>query len=79
MERFFLNLKMERAWQQHYANHQEVMKNATHYITVLYNQIRPHPTLGYLLPNSFEQKAVTLFIPMSDFTWPLQIAYYELK
>jgi putative transposase len=27
MERFFLNLKMERVWRQDYANHEEAMRN----------------------------------------------------
>ena len=39
MERFFLNLKMERVWQQYYANHQEVIRDVSHYITVFYNQV----------------------------------------
>ncbi len=68
MERFFLNLKMERVWQQHYANHQEAIKDISHYITVFYNQIRLHSTLGYLSPNTFEQKADQLSMPVSDFT-----------
>lgn len=68
MERFFLNLKMERVWLQHYANHQEAIKDISHYITVFYNQVRLHSTLGYLSPNSFEQKTNNFSIPMSDFT-----------
>ncbi|KAF7274809.1 hypothetical protein GWI33_012523 [Rhynchophorus ferrugineus] len=68
MERFFLNLKMERVWQQSYANHQEAIKDVSHYITVFYNQIRLHSTLGYLSPNSFEQKVDNLSMPVSDFT-----------
>lgn len=68
MERFFLNLKMERVWQQHYANHQEAIKDISHYIAVFYNQIRLHSTLGYLSPNNFEQKAGKLSMPVSDFT-----------
>ena len=68
MERFFLNLKMERVWQQHYANHQEAIKDISQYITVFYNQVRLHSTLGYLSPNTFEQKADQLSMPVSDFT-----------
>ena len=55
MERFFLNLKMERVWQQYYANHQEVIRDVSHYITVFYNQVRLHSTLNYQTPNQFEQ------------------------
>lgn len=55
MERFFLNLKMERVWQKHYANHQEAIKDVSHYITVFYNQVRLHSTLDYLSPYQFEQ------------------------
>lgn len=72
MERFFLNLKMERVWQQNYANHQEAIKDISHYITVFYNQIRLHSTLGYLSPSQFEQKAhnisVPVPVPVSDLT-----------
>jgi putative transposase len=32
MERFFLNLKMERIWRQDYANHQEAICDVTDYI-----------------------------------------------
>lgn len=48
MERFFLNLKMERIWQQSYANYQEAIHGVSHYITVSYNQVRLHSKLGYL-------------------------------
>ena len=68
MERFFLNLKMERVWQQHYANHQEAIKDISQYITVFYNQVRLHSKLGYLSPNIFEQKNTIISMPVSDFT-----------
>ena len=68
MERFFLNLKMERVWQQHYANHQEAIKDSSQYITVFYNQVRLHSKLGYLSPNIFEQKNTIISMPVSDFT-----------
>lgn len=41
MERFFLNLKMERVWQRHYANPAEAVVDITHYIVGLYNTHRP--------------------------------------
>ncbi|WP_375167612.1 IS3 family transposase [Acinetobacter soli] len=56
MKWFFLNLKMKRIWQNHYPNHEEAIADVSHYITVFYNQVRLHLKLGYLSPNSFEQK-----------------------
>jgi transposase InsO family protein len=57
MERFFLNLKMERVWQRNYANHQEAIKDIHDYIVDFYNATRLHSTLGYLAPNEYEQQA----------------------
>jgi putative transposase len=37
MERFFLNLKMERVWRRDYANHQEAIHDVTDYIVGFYN------------------------------------------
>ncbi|WNB77601.1 IS3 family transposase [Methylomonas koyamae] len=56
MERFFLNLKMERAWRRQYANHAEAIRDATDYIVNCYNNRRLHSSLGYLPPNGFEMK-----------------------
>lgn len=68
MERFFLNLKMERVWQKHYANHQEAINDVSHYITVFYNQICLHSKLRYLSPNNFEHKNNNISMYVSDFT-----------
>lgn len=57
MERFFLNLKMERVWRRDYANHAEAMKDVTDYIVRFYNNSRLHSTLGYVSPNQYEQQA----------------------
>lgn len=57
MERFFLNLKMERVWRRDYANHAEAMKDITDYIVRFYNNSRLHSTLGYVSPNQYEQQA----------------------
>ena len=57
MERFFLNLKMERVWQRDYANHGEAMSDIADYIVGFYNSARLHSTLGNLPPNAFEQKS----------------------
>lgn len=56
MERFFLNLKMERTWRKDYANHDEAIKDVTDYIVKFYNQDRLHSTLGYLPPNQYERQ-----------------------
>lgn len=56
MERFFLNLKMERVWQRDYANHMEATRDITDYIVGFYNSTRLHSTLGYLSPNAYESK-----------------------
>lgn len=54
MERFFLNLKMERVWQRRYANHAEAGADITQYIVGFYNTHRLHSTLGYRSPADFE-------------------------
>ena len=55
MERFFLNLKMERVWQREYANQMEASKDIVDYIMGFYNCLRLHSTLGYTSPINFEQ------------------------
>lgn len=56
--RFFLNLKMERVWQRHYANPAEAATDINHYIVGFYNTHRLHSTLGYRSPTDHE-KATT--------------------
>ena len=67
MERFFLSLKTERVWQQHYANHQEAIRDISRYIVVFYNGVRLHSTLGYQSPNQFEQVNQNLLNRVSHF------------
>jgi transposase InsO family protein len=55
MERFFLNLKMERVWRQDYANHWEAEKDITEYIVGFYNCLRLHSARGNLPPIIYEQ------------------------
>ena len=57
MERFFLNLKMERVWQRDYLNPDEAIRDVTDYIVGFYNSKRLHSTLGYLPPNVYEFKS----------------------
>lgn len=57
MERFFLNLKMERVWQKDYANHGEAIQDITDYIVSFYNATRLHSTLGYRSPNQVDRLA----------------------
>ena len=59
MERFFLNLKMERVWQKEYANHAEAMSDVADYIVGFYNCERLHSKLGNLSPNAFERESAT--------------------
>ena len=56
MERFFLNLKMERFWQRDYANQMEATKDITEYIVGFYNCLRLHSTLGNLSPMIYEKE-----------------------
>ena len=56
MERFFLNLKMERVWRQAYANPMEAIKDVTDYIVGFYNCQRRHSALGNLAPIAYENK-----------------------
>ena len=57
MERFFLNLKMERVWQKDYANHSEAMTDVADYIVGFYNCKRLHSKLGNLSPNAYERES----------------------
>jgi hypothetical protein len=56
MERFFLNLKMERVWRRDYANHWEAEKDVTEYIVGFYNCVRLHSARGNLPPIIYEQE-----------------------
>ena len=59
IERFFLNLKMERVWQKDYANHAEATNDIADYIVGFYNSIRLHSKLGNLSPNAFERESTS--------------------
>ncbi|MDT4850915.1 IS3 family transposase ISPosp5 [compost metagenome] len=66
MERFFLNLKMERVWQRDYANHAEAMTDIADYIVGFYNNVRLHSSLGYQPPTAYEQEQATQPIAVSE-------------
>jgi len=66
MERFFLNLKMERVWPRDYANLGEAIRDITGYIVGFYNTCRLHSKLNYLPPVVYEQQmAAKQPIPVS--------------
>ena len=69
MERFFLNVKMERVWQKDHANHSEAMTDVADYIVGFYNSTRLHSKLGNLSPNVFEcESAIQQPIDTSEIT-----------
>ena len=59
MERFFLNLKMERVWQMDYANHAQATNDIADYIVGFYNTIRLHSKLGNMSPNAFKRESTS--------------------
>jgi transposase InsO family protein len=54
LERFLLNLKVERVWQRDYANYAEDKAHIADYILGFYNPVRLHSTLGYQSPSNYE-------------------------
>lgn len=56
MERFFLNLKMERVWQRDYANALEAQADISDYIVNFYNSTRLHSALKYQSPADYERQ-----------------------
>ena len=69
MERFFLNLKMQRVWQKDYANHSEAINDIADYIVGFYNEARLHSKLGNMSPNAFERESASKkLIKLSEIT-----------
>ena len=56
MERFFLNLKMERVWRKDYANQEEARWDVADYLLTFYNQKRLNSALGNMSPAEFEKQ-----------------------
>ena len=59
MERFFLNLKMERVWQRDYTNHAEAIHDIADYVVGFYISTQLHSTLGNLSRNAFERESTS--------------------
>ena len=59
VERFFLNLKMERVWQKDYANHLEATNDIADCIAGFYNSLRLHSKLGNLSPNTLKRESTS--------------------
>ena len=55
VERFFLNLKMERVWQRAYANQAEAKIDVVSYIVGFYNSERLSSVMGNLSPAVYER------------------------
>ena len=72
-ERFFLNLKMERARQRQYANHTEARNDVADDIVSFYHWERLNSALNNLPPTVQERKmAVRKLIVVSEITRPPQ-------
>ena len=56
MNRFFLNLKMERVWQRQYAKHSEARNDIADDIVSFYNCKRLNSVLGNQPPTVYERK-----------------------
>ena len=56
MERFFLNLKVERVWRRDYANQEEARRDMADYLLTFYNQKRLNSALGNTSPAEFERQ-----------------------
>ena len=66
MERFFLDLKMERVWQRDYANHAEATSDIADYIVSCYDRCGCTPSWP---PNAFEhQSTITQPIGVCEIT-----------
>ena len=60
IKRLFLNLKMERVWQNDYANHAKATNDIADYIVSFYNTVRLRFALGNLPSNAFEHQASSI-------------------
>lgn len=54
MESFFSTLKTECVYPRKFATQQEARQTIFEYVEVIYNRVRPHSSLGYVSPETFE-------------------------
>jgi hypothetical protein len=66
----FLNLKMERVWQQNYVNHEEAIHDLTDPISGFCNSWRLHSALGYLPPTGYERTIAEQQSILVSEKWP---------
>ena len=59
MERFLLNLKMQRVWERDCADYGEAIHEVANYIVEFYNSVLLHSKLGYLSPTAFVHKSAS--------------------
>ena len=59
MERFFLNLEMERVWHKDYADRAEATNDIAHYIVGFYNSVRLHSKLGNISSNALVRESTS--------------------
>lgn len=59
MESFFLSMKKEELYRTNYHSETEFKERIEQYVK-FYNTERPHPTLGYKTPNSYEKQFYNL-------------------
>mgnify|MGYP000124599848 FL=1 len=60
-ETFFATFKKEEAYRREYTSEQSFFKSVEQYIR-FYNEVRPHQTLKYQTPQTFEEKYYASFI-----------------
>ncbi len=60
-ENFFSCLKCELTHHKHYRTRSEAQADIFAYIEAYYNYVRPHSALGWLTPNSYEKRILSVY------------------
>lgn len=60
-ENFFSCLKCELVHHKHYRTRNEAQADIFAYIEAYYNSVRPHSTLGWLTPNAYEKRKLSVY------------------
>ncbi len=60
VESFFGSLKQERVHWRHYQARREAQQDVLNYISVFYNNYRPHSTLRYVSPRQYEKSLIEI-------------------